>query len=272
MYKNKKTGILGIVITIIILILLVILTNTENSNLSFVENLASKLVMPVQNGLTYVKNKASGNTTFFKDMSTLKEENQKLKEENSKLEQANRELEAIKSENETLKQYLNLTEKYSDYEVAAATVITRDITNYSNTIVIHRGKADGIEEKMTVIADKGLVGYVISVTQNTAKIQTIIDSASATSCLLGTSRDSIVCKGMLEDKKNLRATYISTDANVAEGDSVETSGLGGIYPKGIYIGTVKKVENTKNKTDRYALVEVAVDFQKLETVAVIINE
>ena len=77
---------------------------------------------------------------------------------------------------------------------------------------------------------------------------------------------------MLEDKKNLRATYISTDANVAEGDSVETSGLGGIYPKGIYIGTVKKVENTKNKTDRYALVEVAVDFQKLETVAVIINE
>ena len=97
MYKNKKTGILGIVITIIILILLVILTNTENSNLSFVENLASKLVMPVQNGLTYIKNKASGNTTFFKDMSALKEENQKLKEENSKLEQSNRELEAIKS-------------------------------------------------------------------------------------------------------------------------------------------------------------------------------
>ena len=65
--------------------------------------------------------------------------------------------------------------------------------------------------------------------------------------------------------------YIPTDYNMIQGDSVETSGLGGIYPKGIHIGTVKKVENTQNITDRYAVIETAVDFDKLSTVLVITN-
>lgn len=63
--------------------------------------------------------------------------------------------------------------------------------------------------------------------------------------------------------------YIPTDANVVQGDSVETSGLGGIYPKGIHIGTISRVNNTQNMTDRYAIVDTAVDFDKIDTVLVI---
>ena len=66
--------------------------------------------------------------------------------------------------------------------------------------------------------------------------------------------------------------YIPTDSNIAQGESIETSGLGGIYPKGIHVGTVKKVTNTQNLTDRYAIVETAVDFDKLNTVLVITNQ
>ena len=73
MYRNHKTGILGIVITIILLILIVAFSNGEN-NASFFENVASKLVMPVQNGLTYLKNKISGNDTFFTDINKIKED------------------------------------------------------------------------------------------------------------------------------------------------------------------------------------------------------
>ena len=115
MYRTKKTGILGIVITIVILILIVVFSNIED-NTTFFENIANKLIMPVQNGLTYLKNKVSGNSTFFTDISNLKVENQELKNQNSKLEQSLRELENIKSENETLKEYLNLTEKYGEYK------------------------------------------------------------------------------------------------------------------------------------------------------------
>ena len=101
MYKNKKGGLLGIVITIVVLILIVIFSNRE-ANTSFFENVANKLVMPIQNGLTYLKNRVSGNSTFFTDISNLKSENQDLKEKNSQLEQSLRELENIKTENETL--------------------------------------------------------------------------------------------------------------------------------------------------------------------------
>lgn len=271
MYKKKRYGILGIIITIIILILLFTLTNTENSNLSYIENLANKLVMPIQNGMTYLKNKINGNSSFFVNVDTLKQENQDLHQKNNEYEEKLRELESIKAENETLKQYLNLTKRYSDYKTVPANVINRDISNYSKTIVINVGTKDGIKENMTVIAAEGLVGHVIAVTQDTAKVQTIIDSSSSTSCLLSTSRDSIVCKGVLNDKKSIKAMYIATDATVAQGDTIETSGLGGIYPKGIYVGTISKIENSTDLSNRYALVELGVNFDKLETVLVVTN-
>lgn len=272
MYNKKKYGILGIVITIIILILLFALTNTQNSNLSFLENMANKIVMPIQNGLTYLKNKVSGNSSFFENVSNLQTENDELKTKNTELEEKLRELEAIKAENETLKQYLNLTEQYSDYTTLPADVINRDISNYSRTIVINVGAKDGIKENMTVIAAEGLVGHVISVTDSTAKVQTIIDSSSSTSALLSTSRDSIVCKGLLNDERHLKAMYIPTDVTISQGDSIETSGIGGIYQKGIYIGKVSKVENSTDLSNRYALVETAVDFSKLEIVLVVTNQ
>ena len=270
MYRNHKTGIIGIIITVIVLILIVAFSNGEN-NASFFENVASKLVMPVQNGLTYLKNKISGNSTFFTDINKLKEENEELQAKNSELEQSLRELENIKTENEMLKGYMNLTEKYGEYKTIPAYVINKDISNYSKTIIINVGKNDGIQENMTVIADEGLVGYIVSVTDTTAKVQTIVDTASSVSATMSSTDESIVCKGTLDSTKELKAMYIPTDYNIIQGDSIETSGLGGIYPKGIHIGTVKQVEATKNVTDRYAVIETAVDFDKLSTVLVITN-
>ncbi len=270
MLKKNKVGILGIIITIIILIFIVIFSNVEN-NTSFFENVANKLVMPIQNGLTYLKNKINGNDSFFTDIKNLKEENENLKAKNSQLEQSLRELENIKTENETLKEYLALNQKYGEYKTIPAYVINKDISNYSKTIVINVGTKDGIREKMTVIADKGLVGYIVSVTDSTAKVQTIIDTSSAISCIMSTNKDSIVCKGTLENTAELRGMYIPTDANVIQGDSIETSGIGGIYPKGIHVGSVKNISSPKNITDRYAVIETAVDFDKLDTVLVINN-
>lgn len=271
MYKSKKNEIIGISVTIIILILLVVFTNKENNNLSYIENIANKLVNPVQNGLTYVKHKIYKDSSFFININDLKKENEDLQEKNIELEEKVRELEVIKAENETLKEYLKLANKYTDYKTVAADVINRDISNYSKNIVINAGKKSGIKENMPVIAADGLVGYIISVTDTTSKIQTIIDSSSNTSSILSSSRDSIVCKGQLNENSVLKAVYIPTEVTVSQGDIIETSGLGGIYPKGIHIGKVSKVINTNNLKDRYALVETAVDFSKLETVLVVTN-
>ena len=271
MYKTKKRGIVGVVITIIIIVILVIFTNSNVNQLTYLQDICNVFVMPIQNGFTYLKNKISGNDAFFADMDTLKAENEELKQKNSELEQSLRELEIIKAENETLKEYVNLKDKYADYNAIPADVINRDISNYSSTIVINVGSEDGIKTDMTVIADSGLVGHIISVTNHTAKVQTIVDTASAVTAKMSTTDDSIVVQGTLESKSTLRATFIPTDAVVLEGDSIETSGIGGIYPKGIHIGTIREVINTSNITDRYALVDTAVDFNKLNTVLVITN-
>ena len=264
MYKKNKAGILGIVIKIIILVLVVVFSNGER-NTSFFENVANKLVMPIQNGLTYLKNKITGNNSFFSDVEHLKAENEDLKKKNSELEQSLREYEILKAENETLKEYVNLKDKYKEYSTVPGYVINRDISNYSNTIIINVGKNDGIEPNMTVISDRGLVGHILSVTDTTAKVQTIIDTASSVSSTMSTTRDTIIVSGTLDDKSMLKATLV-------QGDNVETSGLGGIYPKGIHIGTISQIVNTKNITDRYAMINPAVDFSKLETVLVITNK
>ena len=272
MYKKKKTGIIGIVVTILILIFLVVITNTDVAKMSYIENIVSTVVMPIQNGLTYLKNKIAGNDSFFENINNLQAENEELKKKNSELEQALREFEIIKSENDTLKEYVNLKDKYKEYTTIPAYVINRDIGNYSNTVVINMGEKDGIGENMTVIADEGLVGHVISTTDHTAKVQTIVDTGAAVTSTISTTKDTIIVQGTLDDNMLLKATYIPTEASVLQGDSVETSGLGGIYPKGIHIGTIKEVFNTKNPTDRYATVEPAVDFSKLATVLVITNK
>lgn len=271
MYRKKKTGVFGIIVTILILILLVTMTNTNVSKMSYIENIVSNLVMPIQNGLTYLKNKIAGNSSFFENIQELQAENEKLRKKNSELEQALREFEIVKSENDTLKEYVNLKDKYNEYTTIPAYVINRDISNYSNTVVINVGSKDGIKENMTVIADEGLVGHVISVTDYTAKVQTIIDTATAVTSTISTSKETIIVQGTLDDSTILKAAYIPTEASVLQGDSVETSGIGGIYPKGIHIGKIKEVINTKNITDRYANVEVAVDFKKLATVLVILD-
>lgn len=268
MNKNKKHSVIGIIITIVLLILIVMFSNNDGEN-SFIENIGSKFVMPIQNGFTYLKNKIGGNNTFFTDLDSLKEENEKLKNKNKELEQSIKEIENIKTENETLKEYLGLTEKYSNYKTIPGDVINKDISNYSRTITLNIGANDGVKKDMTVIAEEGLVGHVISVTDNTAKVQTIIDPANSVSSMLSTTKESIICKGTLENKTTLKAMYIPTEASVIQGDTIQTSGLGGLYPKGLQIGTIKKVVDTENITDRYAEVTVSVDFNKLNSVLVI---
>ena len=80
MYKNKKTGIIGVIITIIILILIVILSNANLKDMSFFENIFSSIVMPVQNSFIYLKNKIAGNESFFTSIDELKSEMTNLKE------------------------------------------------------------------------------------------------------------------------------------------------------------------------------------------------
>lgn len=271
MNKNKQSNVLGGIITLIILILLIFLSNVETGKLSFLESAISKITTPIQRASTDLKNKIKGNSAYFTDIDNLQSENENLRKRNSELETQLRELESIKSDNVILQEYMNLTQKYADYNTIPANVINRDVSNFSSDLVINVGTEDGVDVNMTVIADKGLVGHIISVTKNTAKVQVIVDSASTVSCNISTTEESIICKGTLENDQVLRASYIPTGAELIQGDNVYTSGLGGIYRRGILIGTIEEIITTSNVTDRYAKIKPAVDFSTVSTVLVINN-
>lgn len=271
MGENRHIGILGTIITVIILILLILLTNVDTSKMSYFKSLGDKISRPIQIGFTNLKNKISGNDNYFLTMNELKRENKDLEKENEELLENLREYEVVKAENESLKEKMNLTEKYSAYTTVAADVINKDISNYGSNLILNVGKKDGIKEKMTVISDQGLVGYIVSANSNTSTVKVITDPASTVSCNISTTDESVICKGTLDNNQYLRVTYIPIDTDLIVGDSVETSGVGQIYAKGIHIGIIKEIITTTNSTDRYAIVETAVDFSKLNTVLVITN-
>lgn len=272
MNKTKKSKIIVSIITIILLTILVILTNTEANKFSYIEGIVNKAVVPIQNGLIHLKNRINKNSDFFANIDNLKAENEGLRNENDELKSKISELEIIKAENATLRAYADLTDKYTEYKVVPAYIISKDLSNLSETMVINVGTDDGVYANMAVISEEGVVGHTISATKSTAKVQPIIDSSSSVSGVMHISRDNLMVKGMLNERSKLKAVYIGAEADLVLNDIVETSGLGGIYPKGLKIGILKEIVEAENVTEKYAIVETAVDFSKLETVLVIVNQ
>ena len=164
---------------------------------------------------------------------------------------------------------MGLKEKYPDYETVSAKILEKSFSNYEKIVVIDAGTKDGINVNMAVISTQGLVGHVISVTETSAKVQTIVDTASTVSSKLSSSNDAILLKGTISSTNTVKATSIPVNTTILQGDNIITSGMGGIYPKGILVGTVKEIVNTKNDMDRYANVATAVDFNSVDNVLVI---
>ena len=271
MYKNKKNGLVGIIVIICILCILVITTNANLNKFSGVENVLNKIVTPIQNALVYLKNKMANNNSFFENIDMLKTEKDNLLKQNDELQIQLNELQLIKAENKILREYANLAEGYSDYTTVGAYIINKNISNLSDVFVINAGTNQGVNANMAVVGKDGLVGYVLSATNTTAKVQPIIDAASSVSGLTSSARTNVIVSGQVGSDNELKVNTLQVEDEILIGDIIETSGLGGIYPKGIVIGTVKEIIQTKNITEKYAILETKVDFRNLEYVLVIKN-
>ena len=123
---------------------------------------------------------------------------------------------------------------------------------------------------MPVVNASGLVGRIVSVSPNYAKILLIIDHNSAVDCLIQRSRDRGMVKGMSTEICKL--DYVVKASDVRENDIVVTSGLGGIFPKGLPIGQIREVKELPGELFMDIEITPAVDFSKLEEVLVILKE
>lgn len=262
-----------ITIGIMILFLIIGLTNGKDRNVSAVESVLSSIITMPQKGFRYLENWISKNELFFSDIEELKLENNELKEENESLKNKMIDYEILLSENKTLKEQARIRESYMDYDIVIADVISDSASNWDEIYVINKGSDAGIKPNMTVITTDGLVGYIETVSKNSAKVVSILDAGNSVSARSTRTRDSVICKGNidLKDEGKVKVTSIPIGVEFIVGDKFETSGMGGIYPKGIAIGEIESFENKTNPLENEAILKTYVDFNKLETVAVIIS-
>lgn len=202
------------------------------------------------------------------------EENTKLKAQLDDLAQTKTQADTLKAENKELKQQLKLDKTLTDYSKINAAVLTRSPANWQNNLVINKGSLAGIKKNMPVMAGSGLIGRVVEVNSTNSKVELITtDNQSANRFAAEVITDDGTANGIMtgydKQSRQLKMGQLNTDAKIKVGDTVQTSGLGGLTPRGLYIGKVSKV-----KHDNYGLalsltVKPAVNLDDFTVVTVI---
>ena len=267
--QKRKKKIIFIVIFLIFVIMFIafFFRNSNNEIVSKVASVISKPINFVYNGINNIFNSDSS------DVEELQAQNEELKKENEELKMQVLESQKILDENTTLKEMLNIQKEYQHYETVMANIIYREHDNWTQTFTIDVGENDGIKQNQAVVHKDGLVGYISSVTQDSATVTTILDPSASVSVNISTINEPAVLNGDLELKSSnrLRLTYIPLDTEVSVSDMLYTSGIGAMYPSSIPVGKIVEIVNNKNDVNRYALVEPCVNISKISEVAVIIN-
>jgi rod shape-determining protein MreC len=152
--------------------------------------------------------------------------------------------------------------------VVAAEVISKDPSPWFKSIVIDKGKADGLAKGMPVVASQGIVGLITNVSSRYANVLLIIDQNSAVDSLIQRTRARGILKG---NSDRCLFKYVLRKHDIAEGDTVISSGLDGVFPKGLLLGRVLEIIRSNSGIFQEVSVIPLVDFEKLEEVLVVVN-
>lgn len=264
---NRYT--VGFVVLAFFAVILVNATGEERPGLTLFENIIKTVVTPVESGVSVVVRGVRDTFGTAFAIGSIRDDNKKLKERVAALEAENLLLREYGYQNLRFRDLLKFKDTVGkNYELISASVVGRNPSNWFKTITINRGKSDGIQKNMVVMTSLGLVGHVINVSSNSAEVVLIVESSSAVGGLIQVTRTPGVVEGLGDNSGYLKMRYLAKDAPIREKQVIVSSGLGGIYPKGVPIGRVVKVETESNGLEKYAILEPFVDFNRLEEVFV----
>lgn len=228
------------------------------------------LLAPFQRAAAWAGSQVQGVVANVQDILTVHQQNQLLRSEVEQLRVQNVQANEYAAENIRLRELLSYTQSARQFDLVMARVIGREPTTWTRMIVIDRGTEHGVQKNMAVVTARGLVGTVTDAGPISSKVQLILDPRAAAGALVQRSRVAGVVKGTPDDAMHPRMVNVPKNQDMAVGDIIVTSGFGGIYPKGIMVGTVSAVKNDSGGLLHYAVIEPATDFQRLEDVAVIV--
>lgn len=267
---KKKHLIIFICVTVVILAFSAVSLKIGNNP---VANVIGTVFSPVQKWVSEAYNTSADFINNVADSGDNARENKKLREENLRLESQLRMLEGYKTENENLRELLNLSESRTDFKSTSANVIGKYFSESSSVITIDKGTKDGIRKNAVVLVPEGLVGVVFETGYNYSKVKTIFDSESSVSAICLRSGDMGIVEPMEYSSAGEKCSmnYIDRSAKTVVGDIIETSGTGGIFPRGIKIGKITEINEDSRNLTLSATLQTDVKIKNLDNVLVTVD-
>ncbi|MCQ6273526.1 rod shape-determining protein MreC [Bacillus sp. V3B] len=271
-FLNKRLIIL--LVSIIILVALIGFSLKEREELTWPEQFIKDTTGWVQ---TLVSRPAHSIAGFFenvKDLQNTYEENKELKSRLNELAQLKADVQSLREENDELRDIVDKQESLSDYEPIQATVIGRnpDRWMWNELVIINKGSTTGIERNMPVITSTGLIGKVKNTRQFTSTVQLLSsnDSTNRVSAeIVGDETYYGQIEGFDRETESLLLKRIPYEAKIEKGQIVQTSGMGGVFPSQLIIGTVEEVVPDEYGLTQTAYVKPGANFYDIEHVMVV---
>lgn len=218
------------------------------------KNFVRETVAPLQESVTRILGGFREGISSVRGLGGMVEENKRLSREVVRLQAQQRENKVLQRENEILRRQLGFAERAGD-DLVAGEVIARSRDGWWSTLRMNRGASDGLRADQAVVSMEGLVGKIISVSERTADVLLLSDPTCRVSAqILRTGSFGLVTgRGPSWDGQVVcRMEFINKNAKIEPGDEVVTSGLGGIFPKGLLIGYVDRVYTDRSGLYQYA--------------------
>ena len=267
-FKNKF-----FIITLVVALLLSIVPTVlcAMGQGSYVRKALQTAAQPFSWAFTKIGEGLSGFSVYFQRLSDLQKENEELRAQLDDYRDRIYNAKMLEEENKWLSDYLGLKKEHSDFLFEEASVIGRESGNYSTVYTLSKGTMHDIKVNMPVITEDGVVGYVTEVGPTWCRAVSIIETASAVGAYIERSGELGLIEGSYELRfeGKCRMIRLPADADVHEGDRVLTSGLGSIYPRGLFVGEVVSVDADQYSRTLTAVVQPKVDYSSLVKVMII---
>ena len=235
-------------------------------------NLVNVAVSPFRSAYTAVATWFNDKQNYYRDVTTLLEENAALRKEIAKLEADLRQAADDSKENEILRDALELRKQRRDLELESAIITERAVTNWTSSLPLNKGTSHGVETGDVVIDGTGsLVGVVRKAGWNWCTVLTLVDTDTSLGAQVFRTKDLGLAVGnfSLMEENRLRLEFLPAGCQLLDGDLVQTSGLGGYYPSGLVIGTVEEVLVDEAGAASYAILAPSADLDALTEVFVV---
>lgn len=269
-FLNKRLIIL--LVSIIILVALIGFSMRDRKQLTWPEKFVKDSTGLVQSLVSRPTHFVAGFFESVEDLQITYNENKELKKRLDKLASLEAQVHLLDKENKELRDILDKKETLRDFEPIQATVVGRNPDHWHEMIIINKGKVDGIKTNMPVITSKGVIGKVKNIATFTSTVQLLstMDPKYRISAVIQADQEIFgLVEGYDEERELLLIKTIPYNAEIKKGQNVITSGLGGVFPKGLVIGKVVEVVPDQYGLNQTAYVKPGANFYDIENVIVI---